>query len=145
MVKKDVTKKDKKSVLMERYFESTGGRKTALARVRLFVKQHSGITVNGKDFNDYFQSKNLRSEVMKPFEVTNLEGKVGVTAKINGGGIHSQATALVNGIAKALVLFNAEFRKRLRKEGFLTRDSRMVERKKYGLKKARRAPQWAKR
>lgn len=150
MVKKETkketaVKKDKKPVKAERYFESTGGRKTALARVRLFAKQYNGVTVNGKDFKIYFQDKNLQREVMKPFETVNLEGKVGVIAKISGGGIHGQATALANGIAKAMVLFNAELRKGLRKAGFLTRDSRMVERKKYGLKKARRAPQWAKR
>ncbi len=144
-LKKETIKKDKKPVKVDRYFESTGGRKTALARVRLFANQNNGVIVNGKDFKNYFQNKNLQREIMKPFEVANLEGKVGITAKISGGGIHGQATALANGIARTLVLFNAELRKGLRKAGFLTRDSRMVERKKYGLKKARRAPQWAKR
>jgi small subunit ribosomal protein S9 len=138
MVKKSVKKAE------ERYFEAKGARKTAVARVRLYTAQ-TGITVNGKDLKDYFRDLRLQREVLKPFEAMNVGDKVGVTAKVSGGGLSGQAEAVRHGIARALLLFNGEFRKRLRRVGLLTRDARMVERKKYGLKKARRAPQWAKR
>ena len=127
-----------------RYFEARGARKTAVARVRLFTKL-SGITVNGKDFKEYFRELRLQRSVLNPLETMNVGEKLGVVAKVSGGGLPSQAEAVGHGISRALLLFNPEFRKRLRKSGLLTRDSRMVERKKYGLKKARRAPQWAKR
>lgn len=127
-----------------RYFEAKGGRKTAIARARVFTKK-KGIIVNGKDYKAYFTTLRLQKEVEKPFEAMNVGDKVGAEVKVSGSGIVSQAEAVSHGIARALVVFNADFRKRLRKEGLLSRDPREVERKKYGLKKARRAPQWAKR
>lgn len=134
-----------KSSAPARYFESKGGRKTAVARVRLFTKQHQGITINAKDYKEYFRNFDLQKTVLKPLETMNVEDKFGITVKIAGGGLRGQADAVANGIARALTIFNPDFRKRLRRASLLTRDSRMVERKKYGLKKARRAPQWAKR
>jgi|SRR3989338_3887330 len=127
-----------------RYFEAKGGRKTAVARVRLYTKK-SGITVNEKDYKEYFKDAGLQKELLNPIEIMNVGDKLGITAKVSGGGTRGQMEAVRHGIARALLLFNPSFRKRLKKLGFLTRDSRMVERKKYGLKKARRAPQWAKR
>jgi len=126
------------------YFEAKGGRKTAVARVRLYTKK-SGITINDKDYKEYFSDVGLQREVTKPLDAMNVQDKLGVSVKVRGGGIYGQAEAVRHGISRALLLFNPTFRKRLRRLGFLTRDSRMVERKKYGLKKARRAPQWKKR
>lgn len=137
-------KQEKKQEAPSRYFEARGGRKTAVARVRLFTKLN-GITVNEKDYRKYFPNLRLQKEVFQPIEVMHVEDKLGAIVKVKGGGLVSQAEAIRHGIAKALTLFNPDFKKRLRRAGFLTRDPRMVERKKYGLKKARRAPQWAKR
>jgi len=131
-------------VKVNRYFEAKGSRKTAVARVRLYSKQR-GVFVNDKEYKEYFKDIRLQSEVLKPLKVMNVADKLGVTVKVKGGGLTGQAEAIRHGIARTLVLFNADFRKRLRRYGLLTRDARMVERKKYGLKKARRAPQWAKR
>ena len=144
MEKAAIEKKEKRSAQPMRYFSAKGGRKTAVARVRLFTKQ-KGIIVNGKDYKEYFKNPHLQKEIEKPFSIMNVEYKLGVTVVVHGGGLMGQADAVRHGISRALVLFNPDFRKRLRREGFLTRDPRMVERKKYGLKKARRAPQWAKR
>jgi len=148
--KSEEPKKEKKQSVkaevkpVSRYFEAKGARKTAVARVRLFTKQ-GGILVNGKDYKEYFKDAHLQQEVAKPLETMGVSDKVSATAQVYGGGLNGQAEAVRHGISRALVLFNQDFRKRLRKFGFLTRDARMVERKKYGLKKARRAPQWAKR
>lgn len=128
-----------------RYLEAKGGRKTAVSRVRLFVKGHSGITVNGKDFKEYFREGDLQETVLRPLVTMSMEKEVGITATVKGGGSRGQADAVSLGIARALTLLDGEFRKKLRAENLLTRDSRAVERKKYGLRKARRAPQWAKR
>lgn len=128
----------------ERYFEATGGRKTARARARIYAKG-SGLIVNGKDFKDYFKTFKNQVAVTAPLETIKLSDRFRATVKVSGGGINAQAEAARNAIAKALVKFNEEFKKRLRKSGFITRDARMVERKKYGFKKARRAPQWQKR
>ena len=128
----------------ERYFEATGGRKTALARVRIYTKG-AGIAVNGKDYKEYFKMAGDQGKVAEPLDLLKLADKTRVAVKVHGGGINAQAQAVRNAIAKALVKFNADFKKRLRRAGFITRDARMVERKKYGLKKARRAPQWQKR
>lgn len=128
-----------------RYLEAKGGRKTAVSRVRLFTKGHSGITVNGKDFKEYFREGDLQETVLRPLAVMNMVKELGVTALVNGGGSRGQADAVALGIARALTLLDVDFRKKLRAENLLTRDSRAVERKKYGLRKARRAPQWAKR
>ncbi len=128
-----------------RYFEARGGRKTSNARVRLYTTHHTGITINGKDLKAYFPEADLQATVKRPLVVMGMEEKLGVTVMANGGGLRGQADAIALGIARALTLFDGEFRKQLRKENLLTRDSRAVERKKYGLRKARRAPQWAKR
>ena len=122
----------------------TGRRKKSIARVRLF--DGSGkITVNGKDLNEYFGTEILKVIVNQPFSVTNTVGKYDVICKVQGGGFTGQAGAIRHGIARALNEANSEFRPALKQNGFLTRDPRMKERKKYGLKKARKAPQFSKR
>ena len=128
----------------ERYFEAVGRRKTAVARVRLFTKPGE-LFINDRPHTVYFPTIELQKIVEDAMQKMKLWGKFKVTAKIHGGGIHAQAEAFRHGIARCLVKFNADFRKRLKRAGFLTRDSRMKERKKPGLKKARRAPQWRKR
>jgi small subunit ribosomal protein S9 len=128
----------------ERYFEAVGRRKTAIARVRLYTKK-TGIEVNNQDFQKYFPILRLQKKITAPLEKMKIINKLGAVVKVKGGGINAQAEAISLGIARALVKFNPDFRKRLRRAGHLTRDARVVERKKYGLKKARRAPQWQKR
>ncbi|KYO63897.1 30S ribosomal protein S9 [Thermovenabulum gondwanense] len=123
---------------------TTGRRKTSVARV--WIKPGNGqITINKRPFEEYFTLETLRQEVLKPFAVTNTLGKFDVMAKVEGGGFTGQAGAVRHGIARALLQIDESFKPVLRKEGLLTRDPRMVERKKYGLKKARRAPQFSKR
>ncbi|MGI6206278.1 MAG: 30S ribosomal protein S9 [Anaerovoracaceae bacterium] len=122
----------------------TGRRKKAVARVRL-IPGTGKITVNKKDLEDYFPLENLRREVRRPFEVTGSEGKYDVIALVNGGGTTGQAGALRHGVSRALLQADPENRPALKAAGFLTRDPRMKERKKYGLKKARRASQFSKR
>jgi len=128
----------------ERYIEAVGRRRTAIARVRIFSKKE-GFEVNNKKLVEYFPSKELQNTALAPLEILNLAGKFLVTVKTRGGGLQGQAEALRHGLARTLIKFNPEFRKRLKKAGYLRRDPRMKERKKYGLKKARRAPQWKKR
>ena len=142
---KSVSPKAEKPEAPARYFESRGSRKRAVARVRLYTKDPGLLRINDKDYREYFRESRLQKEILKPLETMNVLEKLGATVKVRGGGMTGQAEAVRHGIARALVLFNPDFRKRLRRAGFLTRDDRMVERKKYGLKKARRAPQWAKR
>ena len=127
-----------------RYFEGVGRRKTAVARVRI-KKGPTQITVNAKPFAEFFQMERLRKTALAPIEELKLEEKLAVVVKVVGGGVSAQAEAVRHGLARALALMEPELKTRLRVAGFLTRDPRMVERKKYGLKKARRAPQWAKR
>ena len=122
----------------------TGRRKKAVARVRL-VPGTGKITINKKDLEDYFPLEILRREVKRPFDVTGSEGKYDVIALVNGGGTTGQAGALRHGVSRALVEADPENRAALKVAGFLTRDPRMKERKKYGLKKARRASQFSKR
>ena len=141
MIKKQVKIKEGEN---KKYFEGVGRRKTAIARVRLY--EGSGqISVNQKDFKEYFVSEHLRRTALASLETLKLKEKFSISARVGGGGLAAQAEALRLGLARALVLYDGELKKRLRSFGFLTRDSRMVERKKYGLKKARRAPQWQKR
>ncbi len=137
-------KLEKEALPKERYFEAVGRRKTAIARVRLFTKK-TGFEVNNQDFEKYFPIMRLQKKVSAPLEKMKIADKLGAVIRVKGGGLSVQAEAIPLGISRALVKFNADFRKRLRRFGYLTRDSRMVERKKYGLKKARRAPQWKKR
>jgi len=131
--------------LDDRYFEGTGRRKTSVARVRLYTKGDKDVTVNGGDFKKYFITQTLQTTVLDSLEKMKSLGRFKVTVVVKGGGISSQAEAVRHGIARALVVFNPDYRKRLRKAGFLTRDPRMKERKKFGLKRARKAPQWSKR
>ena len=126
------------------YFYGTGRRKKSIARVRLYPGT-GAITVNGKTVDEYFGLETLKLIIAQPFGVSETEGKFDVVANVSGGGLSGQAGAIRHGIARALVAADAENRPALKKAGFLTRDPRMKERKKYGLKGARRAPQFSKR
>lgn len=122
----------------------TGRRKTAVARV--FLREGSGrILVNGKDVSEYFGRPLLESQVRAPLQAVNLEGRYDILVNVKGGGISGQAGAVRHGIARALLNVDEELRPPLKRAGFLTRDPRMKERRKYGLKKARKAPQFSKR
>ena len=125
-------------------YSSTGKRKRSVARVRL-VPGDGKITVNSRDFKEYFRRDSLLTVIMEPFKVTNTENAYDVIADLSGGGISGQAGALRHSISRALLEINEEYRPLLKREGFLTRDSRIKERKKYGLKKARKRPQFSKR
>lgn len=127
-----------------RYFEAVGRRKTASARVRIFTKP-GDFTVNEKLYSEYFQTVVLQKIVEDALQKMKLFGRFRVSVMVQGGGMRGQAEALRHGLSRALTKFNPDFRKRLKRAGFLRRDPRMKERKKFGLKKARRAPQWAKR
>lgn len=128
----------------DRYYEAVGRRKTSVARIRLYTKGQ-GIVVNNKDYTEYFPTDELRKAAEASLKKMKSLDRFKITAKVSGGGLKSQAEAIRHGMARVLVIFNADFKKRLRRAGFLTRDSRMKERKKYGLKKARKAPRWSKR
>ena len=126
------------------YFYGTGRRKSSVARVRLY--QGTGkITINDRDIDDYFGLETLKLIVRQPFAATDTMGKFDVEATVTGGGVTGQAGAIRHGIARALLQHGDEMRPILKKAGLLTRDPRMKERKKYGLKAARRAPQFSKR
>ena len=126
------------------YFYGTGRRKSSVARVRIY--NGSGkITINDRDIDDYFGLETLKLIVRQPLALTGTADKFDIVCRVNGGGVTGQAGAIRHGIARALLLYNAELRAELKKAGFLTRDPRMKERKKYGLKGARRAPQFSKR
>ncbi len=122
----------------------TGRRKKSISRVRL-LSGNGKITVNGKPLDEYFGVETLKVIVKQPLTVTNTLDKYDIVAKVIGGGISGQAGAIRHGIARALLEANSEYRPILKSNGFLTRDPRMKERKKYGLKKARKAPQFSKR
>ena len=125
-------------------FYGTGRRKNAIARVRL-VEGNGKITINGKDIDEFFGLETLKVIVRQPLTVTNTTAKYDVIANVKGGGFTGQAGAIRHGIARALNEANLEYRPALKSNRFLTRDPRMKERKKYGLKKARKAPQFSKR
>ena len=125
-------------------FYGTGRRKNAIARVRV-MEVTGKITINGKDIDEFFGLETLKVIVRQPLTVTNTTSKYDVIANVKGGGFTGQAGAIRHGLARALNEANAEFRPVLKQNGFLTRDPRMKERKKYGLKKARKAPQFSKR
>lgn len=125
-------------------FYGTGRRKSSIARVRL-VEGNGKITINGKDIDEFFGLETLKVIVRQPLTVTNTVSKFDVICKVQGGGFTGQAGAIRHGIARALNEANQEYRPALKSNGFLTRDPRMKERKKYGLKKARKAPQFSKR
>ena len=126
------------------YFYGTGRRKKSVARVRLYPG--SGVvTINGRDIDNYFGLDTLKLVVNQPFGVTDTVGKFDIVATVCGGGVSGQAGAIRHGVARALLLADETYKPLLKKAGFLTRDPRMKERKKYGLKAARRAPQFSKR
>ncbi len=127
----------------ETYY-GTGRRKTSVARVRL-LPGNGKIVINGRDIEDYFARPVLRTIARQPLVLTNTESKYDVIVNVNGGGITGQAGAIRHGISRALLEVDGELRSSLKRAGFLTRDPRMKERKKYGLKKARKAPQFSKR
>ena len=127
------------------YKYGTGRRKSSVARVHLFETGTGAITINGRDIDDYFGLETLKMVVRQPLNTTSTLGKVDIVATVEGGGVSGQAGALRHGISRALLQVNPDFRPILKKAGFLTRDPRMKERKKYGLKAARRAPQFSKR
>ena len=127
------------------YFYGTGRRKSSVARVHLFENGTGAITINGRDIDDYFGLDTLKLIVNQPLVATNMVGKVDVVVTVAGGGVAGQAGAIRHGLSRALLEVNAEYRATLKAAGFLTRDPRMKERKKYGLKAARRAPQFSKR
>ncbi len=122
----------------------TGRRKTAVARVRL-VPGSGNISINNREFENFFPNKTSRLIVLQPMELTDTTGRFDVLCRVTGGGVTGQAGAIRLGIARALIKANAELRGSLKKAGFLSRDPRMTERKKYGLHKARKAPQYSKR
>ena len=126
------------------YFYGTGRRKSSVARVRLYPGSGK-ITINNRDVDDYFGLETLKLIINQPFGVTGTAGKYDIVANVSGGGISGQAGAIRHGVSRALLLADESYRPLLKKAGFLTRDPRMKERKKYGLKAARRASQFSKR
>lgn len=128
-----------------KYIEAIGRRKTAVARVRLFPSTKNSVSINGRELADYFKTEELRMIADEAISKLKLPSKFKITALIKGGGTSGQAEALRHGISRALIVFDLELRKKLKKSGFLKRDSRAKERRKFGLKKARKAPQWSKR
>ena len=127
------------------YFYGTGRRKSSVARVRVYANGTGKITINNRDIDDYFGLETLKLIVRQPMELTDTSGKLDIICTVAGGGVTGQAGAIRHGVARALLQYDAELRGELKKAGFLTRDPRMKERKKYGLKGARRAPQFSKR
>ena len=126
------------------YFYGTGRRKKSVARVRIYPGSGS-ITINNRDIDEYFGLDTLKLIINQPFGVTGTEGKFDIVANVKGGGMSGQAGAIRHGVARALLTVDENYRSALKKAGFLTRDPRMKERKKYGLKAARRAQQFSKR
>jgi small subunit ribosomal protein S9 len=133
----------------EKYIEAVGRRKTSTARVRITPATKTSFVVNGKDAKEYFQTEGERRLIQDPMVKGAIEGKPvtkwSIEAKVSGGGTHSQAEAVRHGLSRALVESDAELRPNLKTLGFLKRDPRAKERRKFGLKKARKAPQWSKR
>ncbi len=126
------------------YFYGTGRRKSSVARVRVY-NGTGKITINDRDIDEYFGLETLKLIVRQPLAVTKTNGKFDIVCRVGGGGVTGQAGAIRHGLSRALLQYDAELRPILKKAGFLTRDPRMKERKKYGLKAARRAPQFSKR
>ncbi len=129
----------------KKYSYGTGRRKSSVARVRVYENGTGSIIINGRDIDDYFGLVTLKLVVRQPLVATNLSDKVDIVVTVAGGGVSGQAGAIRHGLSRALVAQNPEFRPTLKAAGFMTRDPRMKERKKYGLKGARRAPQFSKR
>jgi small subunit ribosomal protein S9 len=129
----------------EKYFEAVGRRKTAIARVRLFPAKETAFTVNGKELAAYFPTKEMQLTAMEAFNTGKPAEAFKVSAKLVGGGIVAQSEALRHGISRALLVYDLQLRGKLKKAGFLKRDARAKERRKFGFKKARKSPQWSKR
>ena len=127
-----------------KYYYGTGRRKHSVARVRMYPGT-GNVTINGRNIDEYFGLETLKLIVRQPLELTDTTEKFDIVCTVAGGGVTGQAGAIRHGISRALLVFNQELRPELKKAGFLTRDPRMKERKKYGLKAARRAPQFSKR
>lgn len=128
-----------------KYIPATGRRKTATARVRLTPSERTSLTINGKDVQAYFSTEQLRAAALAPLLAVELPTAFEATVVVHGGGISGQATAVSHAIARALTAYRPELRGALKQEGFLKRDPRAKERRKAGLKKARKSPQWSKR
>lgn len=144
--KKPVVKKEPaKAKKSKKYFEAVGRRKTSIARVRMWEDVTGTISVNGKDYKDYFPTEDLATVSNAPLRKIKMLERFRVSVLTYGGGAMGQAEAMRHGLARALVKFDPDLRTRLKKSGYLKRDPRKKERKKYGLKKARKAPQWSKR
>ena len=135
----------KKTVSKNNQIWGTGRRKKSIARVRLIPQGSGKIVVNGEELDNYFDLETLKIIVKQPLVLTQTEGKFDIYANVTGGGFTGQAGAIRHGLSRALVLFDETLKPEIKKAGFLTRDPRMKERKKYGLKKARKAPQFSKR
>ena len=135
----------KKVANKKNQFWGTGRRKKSIARVRLIPEGTGKIVINGKDIEEYFDLETLKIIVRQPLTLTNTLGKFDVYANVYGGGCTGQAGAIRHGISRAMVMFDEKLKPEIKAAGFLTRDPRMKERKKYGLKKARKAPQFSKR
>ena len=129
----------------KKYFYGTGRRKSSVARVRVYENGTGSIIINGREIDNYFGLDTLKLIVNQPLVAANLVDKVDIVVSVAGGGVSGQAGAIRHGISRALLQLNPEYRATLKAAGFLTRDPRMKERKKYGLKAARRAPQFSKR
>ena len=148
-IKKEEKKvKEEKTTKQGKYFYAVGRRKTAIARVKLFLADASAqnnLVMNGRKFEEYFPISRMRDSAKAPLSQAGEGIRFNVEANVSGGGIRAQADAIKLGVARAMVVFNSELKKSLKGKGYLTRDPREVERKKPGLKKARKSPQWAKR
>jgi small subunit ribosomal protein S9 len=129
----------------EKYVAATGRRKTAIARARLTPSTRTGVTINGKDANVYFSTEPLRVTALEPFLKVSLPTQFSVSIVVRGGGIAGQATAVRHAISRALIEYDPTLRTTLKKEGFLKRDPRAKERRKFGFVKARKRKQWSKR
>ena len=147
VIKEPAAEKVEATKPAEKYFSAVGKRKTSVAQIRIYKSKKSEpeITVNGREFSNYFPITRLQTLILSPLTSVGQGSIFNVSIKVSGGGVNSQAEAIRLGISRALVKMDEALRKQLKDLGFLTRDSRIVERKKPGLKKARRAPQWAKR
>ncbi len=141
----DVDDEQTSSKKKQEYLYAVGRRKSAVAQVRVYKKGDGKFTVNEREVNMYFPSAELQDKIKSPLELAGQNDKLTITVKVKGGGLAGQAEAVRHGISRALLLLNPNFRKPLKKAGFLTRDARVKERKKPGLKGARKAPQWTKR
>jgi small subunit ribosomal protein S9 len=134
-----------KTTTTSRYLEAVGRRKTSIARVRITEADKTSMLINDKDYTEFLKTDELQHVAMESLTKSLVPAKFVITVKVLGGGVHSQAEAIRLGVARALLIFDPELRKALKDFGFLMRDPRAKERRKFGLKKARKSPQWSKR